>query len=309
MSEPSLTVRTLATLAVGAVLGVSLLTLSLIGREYLADNWTLPSQVPPGDEVFAEILKSEKVPAKPTPWPPRELFEDCNWVFLRVDDGGWSTGDVGSYEDLGEYIDRTRDLKSEITIPIFPSVYKPQQEDELYYDEILASDIQPGDKVLVIGTGSGADAWMASLKSQSLVYVVEINPLAVINAKTTARLANFQIKAVVGDIQTVELPEDFKDFDFVLWNMPFIQEDTDHNEFRGENFHDGDDGTILKKFLAMLPQLLKPNGQAILLNMKSAKQYIDFPQVITKTFPETLQEPFRSYMLFVIPDISAESKE
>ena len=48
----------------------------------------------------------------------------------------------------------TTPMTDELLIPLFPTVYAPTPLDKGYYDTILNSDIQQGDKVLVIGTGS-----------------------------------------------------------------------------------------------------------------------------------------------------------
>ncbi|MHC4863103.1 MAG: hypothetical protein ACYTEX_03405 [Planctomycetota bacterium] len=48
------------------------------------------------------------------------------------------------------------------------------------------------------------------------------------------------------------------------------------------DFHDGDDGSILRSFLTLLPSLLKKDGQAIILNNAGALEYIKFPNLTTK---------------------------
>jgi methylase of polypeptide subunit release factors len=156
---------------------------------------------------------------------------------------------------------------------VFPTVYAPNNVDRLYYQTLLESDIERGDKVLVVGTGSGSDAWVAWLKSQSLVYVIDINPMVIANTRATARLGRFQVRALLGDVCEVDLPEDFRDFDFVLWNMPFL------NVGDRDNFHDGDDGRILKSFLTLVPSLLKQDGHAIILNTADAAEFISLPYI------------------------------
>ena len=231
-------------------------------------------------------------------WPPAEFTAASGWIYLKADANGWSTGPVGSFQDLDRRLASLTNADKEILIPIFPTVYEPKMVDKIYYDAILESGIKPGDKVLVIGTGSGADAWVAWLKSSAPVYVVEINPMAIANTRAVARLGNFQIKPIVGDITKVDLPDDFKDFDFVLWNMPFIWKKERLEPFNGKiennTFYDGDDGTILKNFLALLPSLLKKDGTAILLNNTLAQDFIPAPGVMTKTN--------RDCALFVIPN-------
>ncbi len=198
------------------------------------------------------------------------------WCYIKVDATGWSATSADNLLQLQERIDPTA---KGIVIPIFPTVYTPTDQDYLYYNAILESEIEQGDKVLVIGAGSGSDAWVASLKSHSRVYVIEINPVAISNINNTARIGRFQVTAILGDIRDVDLPEDFSQFDFVLWNMPFLEE---RGNLEERNFHDGDDGSILRSFLTLLPSLLKKDGQALILNTADALEFITFPNVTTK---------------------------
>ncbi len=213
-------------------------------------------------------------------WISDDLYETpVRWCYMKVDEDGWSATSINNLLQLKQQINTT---DKEILIPVFPTVYAPNNEDELYYNTILESEIKPGDKVLVIGAGTGSDAWVAWLKSQSLVYVIEINPMAIANTNTTARLADFQVKTMLGDIAKVDLPEDFGDFDFVLWNMPYIYPQEKGDKLEDRNFHDGDDGSILTRFLEVLPSLLKKDGQAIILNTDDALEFIKFPNLTTK---------------------------
>jgi len=210
-------------------------------------------------------------------WLRDDLYDaPCRWCYMKVDENGWSATSINNLLQLKERINTT---DKEIVIPIFPTVYTPGNCDALYYNTILESDIEQGDKVLVIGAGTGSDAWVVWLKSQSLVYVIEVNPMGIANINTTARLGNFQVKTILGDVRDIDLPEDFSHFDFVLWNMPFLEEATG---IRKRTFHDGDDGSILRSFLTLLPSLLKKDGQAIILNTADALEFIKFPNLTTK---------------------------
>lgn len=235
-------------------------------------------------------------------WPPPQYTSNSRWRYLRVDDDGWSTGPAGTYRELGDLFERAAPSNKEIAIPIFPTVYTPIIEDKLYYDAILKSDIQPGDKVLVIGTGSGADSWVTSLKCQTTVYVVEINPISVVNARVTARIGGFQINAIAADFTQVELPEEFSGFDYVLWNMPFVEANANDEDFRDRNFHDGDDGSIVTKFLERLPDLLKPEGKAIALNYALAERYMTTPGTTTRIDDDVDEVTATTFMLFEIPN-------
>jgi tRNA1(Val) A37 N6-methylase TrmN6 len=203
----------------------------------------------------------------------------CTWCYLKVDENGWSATSIYNSLQLKERLNTT---DKEIVIPIYPTVYEPATDDDLYYNTILESDIEQGDKVLVIGAGSGSDAWAAWLKSQSLVYVIEVNPLAIANINATACLGNFQVKPILGDIRDIDLPEDFSEFDFVLWNMPYLYPDEEGERLEERNFHDGDDGSILRSFLELLPSILKKDGQVIIINTTDAMEFIKFPNLTTK---------------------------
>jgi predicted RNA methylase len=167
----------------------------------------------------------------------------------------------------------TTPMTDELLIPLFPTVYAPTPADKEYYDAILNSDIQQGDKVLVIGTGSGSDAWAAWTRCRSTIYTIDINPMAIANTRATADLGGFRVRQALGDIRTIELPEDFGGFDYVLWNMPFLEWG---NELES-NYYDGDDGSIMERFMELLPSLLSEEGQAIIMNTPAAKRYIHRP--------------------------------
>lgn len=234
-----------------------------------SENLSLPKNLAVPEAIF-----------KQRDWVRDQLYEEpVRWCYLKFDRDGWSATPINNLLQLKE---RVNTSDKEIVIPVFPTVYMPMNEDALYYNAIIESDIKKDDKVLVIGSGSGSDAWAAWLKSQSRIFVVEINPMAVANINTTARIANFPVKAIVGDITKVKLPKEFDDFDYVLWNMPYLFPEEKGKSLEGRNYHDGDDGTILKAFLKLLPSLLKRDGHVILLNTGAAREFIKFPDLAAK---------------------------
>lgn len=188
---------------------------------------------------------------------------------------GWYAADGWSKNSLNGLIDRYVHKKG-LIIPIFPTVYSPgssYQCDLTYYNYILKeSGIKKNDKVLVLGSGSGSDSWVAWLRAQSLVYAVDINPLAVANTKATAQIGVFPVKVIEGDIRTMEFPKDFSNFDYILSNLPFVQK----CDYAGDKYYDCDNGKIFEKFLALLPRLLKKGGKAIFYNSHEAMNRVQF---------------------------------
>lgn len=193
--------------------------------------------------------------------------------------GGWYAQNILKNADLAALKDRSARNPS-LVIPIFPTVYSPGDDNHLgpdaaYYNYLLKdSRIKKLDKVLVVGSGSGADSWVAWLKSRSRVFAIDINPLAVANTRAAAQIGTFPIRAIQGDIGTADLPEDFSGFDEVLWNMPFL----DEGDYAQDLFHDHDNGDVLDTFLARLPKLLKAGGEAILLNTQEAVDRMHWPK-------------------------------
>ncbi|MFC1593978.1 class I SAM-dependent methyltransferase [Candidatus Omnitrophota bacterium] len=206
-------------------------------------------------------------------WFLKNIYERQAYLcYMRVDAEGWFVERIEKTAQIKELL---KTSAQELLIPIFPTVFQPAPTAKLYYDTILGSNIKKGDKVLVVGAGSGSDAWVAWLKSQSPIYAIEINPMAIANTYATSHLARFEVRQILGDIRSIDLPEDFHNFDFVLWHMPFIA----GGDILESKYHNGDDGSILKSFMELLPSLLKSNGQAIIRNDHMISRFIPFPHV------------------------------
>lgn len=245
-----------------------------------------------GDSSRCRVLYKPSIAAdRLEVWRPGGAASPIGWCSVRFDDTGWSTGDIKTYDDLRTQFGPVGSDNPEIAIPVLETVFRPDISDKIYYDAIIQSDIALDDKVLVIGPGSGADAWAVSLKSRASVHVIDINPMAVTNTLITARLGGFDVKPFVGDIRSAKLPKDFRDFNYVLWNMPFVKAGANATDFESRNFHDGDDGTLLRDFLARLPALLADEGVAILLNDPLADTLFHWPNTVRQAAPTVNGQP------------------
>lgn len=284
-------------LLLGALLG-AVITVFTYPFSYVFRDWQLQSLLP------AEKPKRDAS----EPWVPEAYTDVSGWRRVAFTEDGFTVTSAGTYEEISAALDVLGSDRLEIVIPVLPSVYLPDDIDRLYYDAIQASDIGPDDKVLVIGPGSGTDSWAVSLKTDVPVYAIDINPMAVVNAKLTARLAGFEIRPIVGDFRDADLPDSFRDFDYVLWNMPFVEVDATADKFERRDFHDGDEGDVLQAFLARLPTLLKDDGVAIALNFALAREQIDLPGVETKVGTNVDEITDTTIMLFTIPNPGSKRK-
>ena len=60
-------------------------------------------------------------------------------------------------------------------------------------------DLPADADILVVGPGTGVDAWIASLRTRRPIRAIGINPLEAANTRAAARIAGFQVRALVGD--------------------------------------------------------------------------------------------------------------
>ena len=200
--------------------------------------------------------------------------------YLEISNGNkWHAEEIENRAELLKIVERFSGNADSLIIPVFPTVYSPgfgMETDYLYFDVLLnQAGIKKGDKVLVVGSGSGADVWVAWLKSGVKIYAIDINPIAVANTIATAQIGGFPVDARNGDILTYETNGDFSNFDFVLWNMPMITNKDSALYMETQLMHDGDDGNVLDGFLKKLKKMLRKGGRAVIWNSKEAKTRID----------------------------------
>ena len=164
-------------------------------------------------------------------------------------------------------------------IPTFPTVYAlyNMTPAELEYLRLVSKkfELKDDSNLLVVGPGTGIDTWIASLRTRRPVVVIGINPLEVANTKAAAKIAGFEVRAIVGDNVADEkgasrLPGE--SFDAVFWSMPAVWPEgfpAGHAPSLTDLW-DGDVGaSVLRRFARALPGLLKPDGHALLWNIAS----------------------------------------
>jgi len=200
----------------------------------------------------------------------RMILDDKTAIgYMRVDKNGWFTATPITAELKKLF----GEAETEIIYPIFPTVFTPIIEEKAYYDAIL-DNVKEGDKVLVVGCGAGSDVWSAWLKAKTMIYTIDINPQAILNVYATARMGGFEVRPIQGDIREMRMPKDFKDFDYIVGNTPFLNYPI---PLEDNNYHDGDDSTVTKAFIKLLHSLLKKDGRAIMVGTEETEEYINLP--------------------------------
>ena len=123
-------------------------------------------------------------------------------------------GEAASYAEVGfdgrgrwragawpSFADETSPLRRRLVLPVFPTVFSPAHAgnrlaDAEYYEALYKGlPLKKGGKVLVLGTGSGVDAWITSLRTGAGVCAAGMNPFEVANTRACAALGGFGVRA------------------------------------------------------------------------------------------------------------------
>jgi len=180
-----------------------------------------------------------------------------------------------------------------VVFPVLPTVFPPTlSSDKAYHLSIWGKEpgndsgetqgLKLGDKVLLVGPGSGFDSWLSSLITKTEICVSGLNPFEIANTEIFAKLANFKVHARVFDNIADKLGQPAfpgQTFDWVLWNMPHLEADFPSRHYRRfSDSHDGDpEGLILQRFLWYLSDVLSAGGRSRIWNAGS-----DYVQIILR---------------------------
>lgn len=139
--------------------------------------------------------------------------------------------------------------------PWHPQVYQPEADTVLLLEAAMR-EVQPGETVLEIGTGSGYVARHVSTMTRC--YATDINP----HACRTARTQGVEV------IRTDLASGICHKFDLVLFNPPYLptsdgERMNDWLEYALDGGEDGRDA--IRRFAGILSDIMSPYGRALLL--------------------------------------------
>jgi release factor glutamine methyltransferase len=142
------------------------------------------------------------------------------------------------------------------------NVYEPAEDSFLFAKNL---EVEPGERVLDMGTGSGILAILAATSAESVVGV-DINPHAIRYAKKNARINNLQDKIffVQGDLFGWLNPKTL--FDVILFNAPYLPvENCSQNSWIERAWSGGSVGRqVIDRFVSEASNHLKPTGRVLL---------------------------------------------
>jgi len=163
-----------------------------------------------------------------------------------------------------------------LPLVVLPQVFNPKLlRSGAFFVEYLthSQELRPNQRVLDLGTGSGA-AGIAAAKAGSAVIAVDINPEAVRCARINALLNHVEGRI---DVRQGDLFEPVIDerFDLILFNPPYYR-----GTPRDALDHAWRSPDLIERFAAQLGAHLQTDGRALLV-LSSDGEHAGFLQALT----------------------------
>lgn len=149
------------------------------------------------------------------------------------------------------------------TFVVLPGVFSPKYfHDTDFFARLIT--VQPGERFLEIGPGTGVISVLAALAGATEVVAVDINQAAVTNTIDNAQRHGVASRITVlhGDVYEPLAATDR--FDTIFWNVPFhfVPEDYPLTDLDRAVFNPGYESTI--RFVREAKQHLKPGGRLLI---------------------------------------------
>lgn len=147
---------------------------------------------------------------------------------------------------------------------VSPDVLIPRPETE-HLVEAVSARVRPGDRIVDIGTGSGAIAVTLALETAANVFATDVSAAAMAIARENARRLSAVVRFALGDL--CEALADAS-FDLVVSNPPYVPSREQSNLQREVRdfeptlaLYGGEDGLeIYRRLIPQAARTLKPGG-------------------------------------------------
>jgi methylase of polypeptide subunit release factors len=267
-------------------------------------NFRVPKIGEPGaDEAWGEIARTVSEERKVMQRYAKKMFGENGaavanesrpvFVYAEIDKatGAYTIKGLSKASEVwgtrfAPALPRKDGTKHQIVTVVLPTVYSPgdmEVFDQGYY-EFLARDfeLRKGDECLVVGSGTGLEAWICAVRTGQKVYAIGINPFEIANTRFTARLGGFDINAIVGDNITDDRGNPRfagKRFARVTWNMPSAASVLSRSAYPGRlrAFWDVDPGgQTARRFARGLNSILADDGKALVWNVCEQREFAEY---------------------------------
>lgn len=181
-----------------------------------------------------------------------------------------------------------------------PGTYRAQGDTRLLADTVAHRGLASKQRVLDIGTGSGALALAAARAGARSVTAVDLSLRAVITTRLNARLHSVPVDVRRGDLFT---PVRGQLFDLVVANPPYVPAASDRlpRHRPGRSWDGGRDGrALIDRICDGVADVLVPGGRLVLTHSTLADEQLTLERLRSKGFTAEVvaraPEPFGPVM-------------
>ncbi|WP_406300552.1 methyltransferase (plasmid) [Embleya sp. NBC_00888] len=149
-----------------------------------------------------------------------------------------------------------------------PGTYRPQADTKLLASAFIEQDLHRSDRVLDVGTGTGAVALAAASapSGRCRVTAIDVSRQAVWTARLNSAWRRRRVNVLRGDLLE---PVAGQTFDVILANPPYVPSAEEDAPVRGRSraWEAGTDGRlVLDRLCAQVPHYLNPGGTLLVVH-------------------------------------------